>query len=201
MFSFKKKDEHPTGSPEFLIVGLGNPGSKYENTRHNTGFLFMEMLSEKLGVKIKRLKFKALLGDAVIAGRRCLLMLPQTFMNNSGEAVREAAQFYKIAPQNIIIVFDDTSLPCGKLRIRRHGSAGGHNGIKSIILCLNSDEFPRIKIGIGDKPHPDFDLRDYVLSGFLKAEIPLVKQAMENACAALEMIVSGDIEGAMGRYN
>ncbi len=189
------------GSPEYLIVGLGNPGRKYEITRHNAGFLFMDMLSDRLEVKVNKIKFKAVVGDAEIAGRRCLLMKPQTFMNLSGEAVREACSFYKIPPENVIAVFDDISLPCGGLRIRRKGSAGGHNGIKSIILQLNSDNFPRIKLGVGEKPHPDYDLADYVLSVFSKDEIPQMKQAMEKACDALEYMVQGKIDEAMSKFS
>lgn len=191
----------PTGAPEFLIVGLGNPGRKYEFTRHNTGFLFMDILEERLGVKINKIRFKALVCDTVLAGHRCLLMKPQTFMNLSGDAVIEASNFYKIPPQKIIVIFDDISLPCGGLRIRRKGSAGGHNGIKSIILQLGSDEFPRIKLGVGAKPHPDYDLADYVLSGFSKDDAEQMKKAMAWACDALEMIVDGKLDEAMSKFS
>lgn len=189
------------GAPEFLIVGLGNPGKKYELTRHNAGFLFADLLADKQGLKINKIQFKSVTACAIIAGRKCLLMKPQTFMNNSGEAVREAANFYKIPPENIVVVFDDIFLPCGKMRIRRKGSAGGHNGIKSIIYHLNSDNFPRIKLGVGEKPHPDYDLADWVLSTFKKDEIPALRQAAENACQAAELIISGDTDGAMNRFN
>ena len=190
-----------TGAPEYIIAGLGNPGRKYEVTRHNAGFLCMEMLSDKLDVKLKKLRFKSLTADAIIAEHRCLLMMPQTFMNLSGEAISEAAAYYKIPPEKIIVIFDDISLPCGSLRIKRKGSAGGHNGIKSIILQLNSDNFPRIKLGIGEKPHPDYELADYVLSNFNKNEAELMKQAMSQACEALEYIVRDDIDGAMNRFS
>ncbi|MBQ2812019.1 MAG: aminoacyl-tRNA hydrolase, partial [Clostridia bacterium] len=136
-----------------------------------------------------------------IGGVRCLLMKPQTFMNLSGEAVKEACSFYKIPPENVIVAFDDISLPCGGLRIRRKGSAGGHNGIKSIIQHLGSDNFPRIKLGVGAKPHPDYDLADYVLSNFAKDDIPLMKQAMEKGCDALEFMVKGKIDEAMSKYS
>ena len=139
----------PQGAVEYLIVGLGNPGTQYENTRHNAGFMAVDTLAEKLGVQIKKLKFKSLIADCVIEGKNCLLMKPSTFMNNSGEAVSEAMSFYKLAPQNILVMYDDISLDVGRTRIRRKGSDGGHNGIKSIILLTNSDAFPRVKIGVG----------------------------------------------------
>lgn len=161
----------------------------------------MDLLSERLGVKLKKLKFKSLTADVIISGHRCLLMTPQTFMNLSGEAVSEASAFYKIPPEKIIVIFDDISLPCGTLRIKRKGSAGGHNGIKSIILQLNSDNFPRIKLGIGDKPHPDYELADYVLSDFSKEDAVSVKKAMENACDALELMVDGNIDSAMNKFS
>ncbi len=197
---FKKK-AYAGGSIEFLIVGLGNPGKEYEITRHNAGFLLMDMLSDRLGAKINKIKFKAVVGEANIAGKRCLLMKPQTFMNSSGEAVKEACTFYKIPPENVIVAFDDISLPCGGLRIRRKGSAGGHNGIKSIIRHLGSENFPRLKLGVGEKPHPDYDLADYVLSNFAKSEIPQMKQAMEKACDALEYLVQGNIDEAMSKFS
>lgn len=196
---FRKKTY--SGGPEYLIVGLGNPGRQYETTRHNAGWLCMDLLSDKLKVKINKIKFKSTVGEADIGGHRCLLMKPQTFMNLSGEAVGEASKFYKIPPENVIVIFDDISLLCGSLRIRRKGSAGGHNGIKSIIQHLGSDNFPRIKLGVGDKPHADFDLADYVLSNFSKDEIPLMKQAMEKACSALDYLTDGKIDEAMSRFS
>ncbi len=191
----------PSGAPEYLIAGLGNPGPKYEYTRHNAGFLCIDLLAQQLGVKIDRIKFKSIVADVAIEGRRCLLMKPQTFMNNSGEAVRDAANFYKIPPEHVIILFDDISLPPGKLRIRRKGSDGGHNGIKSIIYLLNSDQFPRVKLGVGAKPHPDYDLADWVLSPFQKDELPRMKEAMEKACEAIRLIVQDDMDHAMNLYN
>ena len=163
-----------SGPPEFIIVGLGNPGKQYELTRHNAGFLFADLLADKNGVKINKIQFKAVTASLTLGGVKCLLMKPQTFMNNSGEAVRQAASFYKIPPERILVVFDDISLPCGRLRIRRKGSDGGHNGIKSIIYHLNSDAFPRVKLGVGEKPHPDYDLADWVLSQFKKDELALL---------------------------
>lgn len=196
---FKKSDASSTY--DYLIVGLGNPGAKYETTRHNAGFLCVTKLEDDYGFKAKKLKFHSLIGDTKIAGKRVLVMKPQTMMNNSGVAVSECAKFYKIPPENVIVIFDDISLEPGKLRIRRKGSAGGHNGIKSIIAHLGSENFPRIKLGVGKKPHPDYDLIDWVLGNFSKSDIPLMRDAMGNAVAALEYIVKGDIDGAMSKYN
>lgn len=189
------------GTPEFLVVGLGNPGNKYTLTRHNAGFLCLDMLSQKQNFKIDRLKFKSLISDTAINGHRCIVMKPQTFMNNSGEAVRECAAFYKISPENIIVIYDDISLDVGKLRIRRKGTDGGHNGIKSIIYHLNSDQFPRIKIGVGKKPHPDYDLADWVLSEFKKDEQKALEPALENACSALWLLLDSQIDKAMNQFN
>ncbi len=190
-----------TGQPEYLIVGLGNPGKKYELTRHNAGFLFLDLLGEKNSAKIDRIRFKGVTGMIELGGKKCMLIKPQTFMNNSGESVREAAAFYKIPPEKIIVVFDDISLPCGKLRIRRKGSDGGHNGIKSIIYHLNSDMFPRIKLGIGEKPHPDYELADWVLSTFKKDELKMLHDACEKACDAAELMLEGNIDKAMSNFN
>ena len=191
----------PSGAPEFLVVGLGNPGNKYTLTRHNAGFLCLDMLSDKLNFRIDRLKFKSLISDTTINGHRCIVMKPQTFMNNSGEAVRECASFYKIPAEKVIVIYDDISLDVGKLRIRRKGTDGGHNGIKSIIYHLNSDQFPRIKVGCGKKPHPDFDLADWVLSEFKKDEQKALEPALDNACKALELLLDNNIEKAMNLYN
>ncbi len=199
--NFFSRNKTPSGPPEFIIVGLGNPGKKYELTRHNAGFLFADLLADKNGEKISKIQFKSVTANITLGGHRCLLMKPQTFMNNSGEAVKQAAAFYKIAPENIIVVFDDISLPCGKMRIRRKGSDGGHNGIKSIIYLLNSDKFPRVKLGVGEKPHPDYDLADWVLSSFKKNELDALREAAENACKAVEMMVQGNIDGAMSSFN
>ena len=201
LFEKWKTNRSPSGAPEFLIVGLGNPGPKYEFTRHNAGFLCMELLAQQLGVKIDRIKFKSVVADVAIEGSRCILMKPQTFMNNSGEAVRDAANFYKIPPEHIIILFDDISLPPGKLRIRRKGSDGGHNGIKSILYLLGSDQFPRIKLGVGAKPRPDYDLADWVLSTFQKDELSRMKEAMEKACEAVPLLVREETDRAMNLYN
>lgn len=201
MFGILNNANRSQGGIEFLIVGLGNPGGKYEITRHNAGFLWADLFAESLNTEIKRLKYHALTAEVNIDGHRCLLMKPQTFMNNSGEAVSEAAKFYKIPLEKIIVVFDDISLPIGKLRVRRKGSAGGHNGIKSIIAHLGSENFPRVKIGVGAKPHPDYDLGDWVLTSFKKEDFPALKEAMESACKAVELIVKGETDKAMNQYN
>jgi len=186
---------------DFLVVGLGNTGEKYQYTRHNAGFLFTDVLCNKYNFTVNRLKFKALIGEVSISGHKCLVMKPQTLMNNSGLAVKEASDFYKIPPEKIVVIFDDISLPVGKMRIRRKGSAGGHNGIKSIISCLGSQDFPRIKIGIGEKPNPEYDLASWVLSKFSKDELALLKQTDEKAVNALELILDEKFEDAMSKYN
>ena len=198
---FFSRNKTPSGPPEYIIVGLGNPGRQYELTRHNAGFLFADLLADKLSANINKIQFKSVTATVELGGKKCLLMKPQTFMNNSGEAVKQAATFYKIPPEKIIVVFDDVSLPCGKLRIRRKGSAGGHNGIKSIIYHLNSDNFPRIKLGVGEKPHPDYELADWVLSNFKKDELPLLREAAEKACGAAELMVNGNTDKAMSNFN
>lgn len=201
MAFFKKKEKAvsmPISGPvEFIIAGLGNPGKEYELTRHNAGFLTLDILANRMGFTTDRIKYKSLCADVMIKGHRCLVMRPQTYMNNSGEAIREAASFYKIPPERCIIIFDDIDISLGALRVKRKGSAGTHNGIKSIIYHLNSDNFPRIKVGVGNKPHPDYDLKDYVLSSFSKQEQETLKKTMEKACDAVELIVGGDVDKAM----
>lgn len=197
----ENRDPEPAGAVEYIICGLGNPGTQYENTRHNIGFMTVDTLCEKYKLSCKKLKFKSLTCDATIGGRRCLIMKPTTFMNNSGEAVTEAMSFYKIPPERTIIVFDDISLEPGKLRIRRKGSDGGHNGIKSIIYLSGSDAFPRIKMGVGAKPNPDYKLADWVLGHFKKEDGEKLEQCFQNAVACLELIVQGKIDEAMNKYN
>lgn len=191
----------PAGPPEYLIVGLGNPGLEYAQTRHNAGFMTLDLLAEREYTEIKRMKFKSLCGDAVIAGKRCLLMKPTTYMNNSGQAVAEAMQFYKLPIDHIIVVYDDISLEPSRLRIRRKGSDGGHNGIKSIIYLTGEDTFPRIKLGVGKKPRPDYNLADWVLSRFTKEELEQLHIAAEHACESIALMVNGKIDEAMNRYN
>ena len=201
MAFFKKKTESismPVSGPvEFIIAGLGNPGKEYELTRHNAGFLCLDVLCNRENFRTDRIKYKSLCADVMINGHRCLVMRPQTYMNNSGEAIKEAASFYKIPPERCIIIFDDIDISLGALRIKRKGSAGTHNGIKSIIAHLGSDNFPRIKIGVGNKPHPDYDLKDYVLGSFSKQEQTTLKATMEKACDAIDLIVKGDVDKAM----
>ena len=199
MFNKFKKSE--ASVYEYLIVGLGNPGTKYETTRHNAGFLCVTKIEDEFGFKVKKLKFHSLIGDTKIGNHKVLVMKPQTMMNNSGIAVKECADFYKIPPENIIVIFDDISLEPGKLRIKRKGSAGGHNGIKSIIAHLGTECFPRIKLGVGAKPHPDYDLADWVLANIPKKDIPAMRDAIDCACEALPLIINGDMEGAMSKYN
>lgn len=191
----------PAEKIEYIVVGLGNPGVQYENTRHNAGFMAVDTLAGKYNVQIKKLQFKSLTGEAVISGKRCLLMKPSTFMNNSGEAVAAAMNFYKIPIENVIVCYDDISLEPSFIRIRRKGSDGGHNGIKSIIYLTGLDTFPRIKIGIGKKPHKDYNLADWVLSGFTKEEIPLIKEAAEKAVLSVELMVQGKTDEAMNKFN
>lgn len=202
---FKKleneKKEQAAGAVEYIICGLGNPGTEYENTRHNIGFMTIDTLCEKLNVNCKKLKFKSLTCDATVSGKRCLIMKPTTFMNKSGEAVTEAMQFYKIPPERTIVVFDDISLEPGKLRIRRKGSDGGHNGIKNIIYLSGSDLFPRIKMGVGAKPHPDYNLADWVLGHFKKEDGESLEKAFDNAVCAIELMVNGKTDEAMNKYN
>lgn len=198
---FSKNKNAQTGSIEYIVAGLGNPGREYENTRHNAGFIAIDALAEKHGCNINKLKFKSLTGDCIISGRKVLLMKPQTFMNNSGEAVTQAMSFYKIPPEKTIIIFDDISLEPGKMRIRRKGSDGGQKGMRSIIYLNGSDMFPRIKIGVGAKPNPGWQLADWVLSRFTDNEKKLISQTADNVCRAVETILDGDIDKAMNLYN
>ena len=196
-----KESETATGPITHLIVGLGNPGDKYFHTRHNAGFLMMDYLSQRCGVQINKLKFKALVGEATIDGKRVLLMKPQTFMNLSGEAVQQAAAFYKIPMQNVLVFSDDTSLDAGRIRVRRKGSDGGQRGLRSIITLMNSYDFPRIRFGVGAKPHPDYDLADWVLSEFNKDEQKALFSAFEKAYDGVVKVLQGDIDGAMQLCN
>lgn len=189
------------GKIEYIIAGLGNPGSKYSETRHNAGFKAMDLLAEKEGFEYKKLKFRAMIADEVIGGKRCLLMKPQTMINLSGEAVAEAANYYKIPDEKIIIIYDDVSLDVGRVRVRRKGSAGGHNGIKSIISCLGSEEFPRVKIGVGKKPSPEYDMVSWVLGEIPFDEAKLFNEKLINAVEAAEEIVSDGVDKAMNDFN
>ena len=189
------------GSVEYLIVGLGNPDRKYENTRHNCGWLAIDYIAEKLGIKVNKIKYKSFVGEAAVGGKKALLMKPTTYMNNSGQAVVEAMNFYKIPPENVIVIFDDVSLDVGKMRIRQKGSDGGQKGMRSIIYLSGSDAFPRIKIGIGAKPNPDWDLADWVLSRFSDDERKTLDKMFENAYEAVGLIIDGKTDRAMNRFN
>ncbi len=187
--------------PEWLVVGLGNPGEKYENTRHNVGFLTVDELAERARVPVQKLKYRALTNTVELGGARALLMKPVTYMNLSGEAVGQAARFYKIPPERVLVISDDVSLPLGKLRIRKSGSAGGHNGLKNIIQHLGTDQFPRVKIGVGEKPHPDYDMADWVLSRFTGEDLKTITQAVKRAADAVECFVREGPDKAMNRFN
>ena len=194
---FSKK----TGGVEWLVVGLGNPGEQYEGTRHNVGFLAVDQLAEELRIPVQRLKFKALTNTAEIAGHKVLLMKPVTYMNLSGEAVQEAAAFYKVPPERILVLSDEVALAPGKLRVRRSGSAGGHNGLKNIIAHLGTDQFPRIRLGVGQKPHPDYDMADWVLGKFQGEDKKAVESAVKRAAQAVECLIEKGVDQAMNQYN
>ncbi len=195
---FRKKET--IGGIEYIIAGLGNPDRKYENTRHNAGFITVDALADKYGVRLDRIKYKSLCASVIINDKKVLLMKPSTYMNNSGLAVKEAMSFFKVPPEKTLIIFDDISLDVGKLRIRRKGSDGGHNGIKNIIYLSGSDQFPRIKIGVGKKPEK-WDLADWVLSSFTESEGKLLNEAVDNACDAAQLIINGQTDKAMNLYN
>ncbi len=185
----------------WLIAGLGNPGREYTHTRHNAGFRALDILAEKLGCKVDKLKFQGLYGQVTHGGRRLFLLKPQTFMNLSGRSILQLSAYYQIPPQRIILLFDDISLEPGRLRVRSDGSAGGHNGIKSTIAELGSQDFPRVKIGVGGKAHPDQDLADHVLSGFSANEEKALVSALERAADAALCIIDRGIEESANRYN
>ncbi len=187
-------------SIDYIVVGLGNPGSKYQNTRHNIGFETLDYIAEKNNVSVTKAKFSALYGVWETDRKKIMLLKPQTFMNLSGEAVMQAAKFYKVPAENIIVIYDDISLDIGKMRIRQKGSAGGHNGIKSIISHIGQ-EFLRIKMGVGQKPHPDYDLADWVLGKFTDSEKKLLSERFEDVHNAVKLMANGDIQKAMNAYS
>ena len=193
--------QRDSGGAAWLIVGLGNPGEKYENTRHNVGFQVIDELAERQGKPVQRLKFKALTGLLTISGEKALVMKPVTYMNLSGEAVRPASDFYKLPPERILVISDDVALAAGRLRIRAKGSAGGHNGLKSIIQHLGTDQFPRIRVGVGEKPHPDYDLADWVLGRPQGEDKKAIDGAVKRAADAVECILSQGLERGMGKFN
>lgn len=193
---FKK----PSGV-NWILVFLGNPGAKYAGSRHNVGFMTADVLEKRLNVRIDRLRFKALTAQAELGGEKVLLLKPQTYMNLSGESVQPAAAFYKVPPEHVLVVSDDVSLPLGKLRIRTSGSAGGHNGLKNIISRLGTDAFPRVKVGVGAPPNKDYDMADWVLSGFHNQDAEDIADAVSRAADALECIISEGAERAMNKFN
>lgn len=200
LFKQIEKEREPLVPITHIVAGLGNPGAEYTYTRHNAGFLAMDCLTRKLNVTVNRFKFNALTGEATVAGRRVLLMKPQTFMNHSGESVRDAAAFYKISPENILILCDDINLDVGKLRIRRKGSDGGQRGLRDVIYQLNSDAFPRIRMGVGRVP-PGGDVVNWVLGKLPETEREIFFKVLEQAAVAVPLIVEGKIDLAMGRCN
>lgn len=189
------------GGISWLVVFLGNPGTKYEMTRHNAGFMAGDAMAKAQGAAINRSRFKALTGTCDIGGETVMLMKPQTFMNLSGEAVAQAVSFYKLAPDHVIVVSDEVTLPIGKLRIRTKGSAGGHNGLKNIIALLGTDQFPRIRIGVGAAPHPDYDMADWVLSSFKGKDAEDILAAAVRAAEAVECYITKGADRAMNLYN
>ncbi len=183
-----------------VIVGLGNPGLNYTQTKHNVGFRVIDRLGEAYHIPVKKFRHKAFIGDGTIAGHKVMLVKPQTYMNLSGESIREIVKFYKVSLSDLIIIFDDTSLPLSATRIRLKGSAGGHNGMKNIIALLGSDQISRIKVGIGEKPN-GWDLADYVLAKFTKDEEPLIEQGIDRACEAVKLILTKGVQEAMNKTN
>ena len=194
---FNKK----SGGVDWLLVCLGNPGDQYENTRHNVGFMVADELAERHNIPVQRLKFRALTNTITVGDQKVLLMKPVTYMNLSGEAVHEAAAFYKIPPEHILVISDEVALAPGKIRVRRSGSAGGHNGLKNIIAHLGTDQFPRIRLGVGQKPHPDYDMADWVLGKFQGEDKRAVESAVKKAADAAECLIREGVDKAMNQYN
>ena len=193
--------ERKSGAPKWLIVCLGNPGPRFEGTRHNAGFMAADAISKKFGVSINRLRFKALTGNCRIGGETVMVMKPQTYMNLSGEAVIQAVRFYKIPADHVIVISDEMALPIGKIRVKSKGSSGGHNGLKSIIEKLGTEEFPRIRLGVGAPPHPNYDVKDWVLSVFKNQDAEDMADAAERAADAAACYINEGAERAMNKYN
>lgn len=193
--------QNARGKIEYVIAGLGNPGLEYENTRHNAGFIVLDMLAKQCGEEINRIQFKGRTADVMLGDKRCLLLKPTTYMNNSGESIVQALEFYKLDVSSLIVVCDDISLDVGRLRIRRKGSHGGHNGLRSICELTGSDSYERIKMGVGKKPHPDYDLAKWVLGKFGKEDMEKLNTAAENACECIKLMVQGKTDQAMNKYN
>ena len=190
-----------SGGVDWLLVCLGNPGDQYENTRHNVGFMVADEIADRADVPIQKLKYKALTNTVTLGGQKVLVMKPITYMNLSGEAVRQALDFYKVPADHVLVVSDDTALAVGRLRIRKGGSAGGHNGLKNIIQHLGTDQFPRVRLGVGEKPHPDYDLADWVLGRFQGEDKKAIDAAVKKAADAIECILSQGLDKAMNRFN
>ena len=186
---------------DWIVVGLGNPGKNYEYTRHNVGWLAIDAFADKMGVKINRIKFRALCGECMVNGKKILLMKPQTYMNASGEAIAEACNYYDVAPDRVLVICDDVTLPFNRIRIRQKGSAGGHNGLKSIINCLGSDAFPRLRIGVSDRGDPTTDLADWVLGSFSGTEKKKLAERFEDTNEIIPLMIDGRTDDAMSRYN
>lgn len=197
----ESSEQTVSGPPDFIIAGLGNIGDQYRGTRHNAGFMMIDAFAEQTGAVFRKHQFKAKIAMAECSGVRCLLMKPDTYMNLSGQAVTEAMQFYHIPPEHVIVIYDDINLDVGGLRIRGKGSDGGHNGMKNIIYLSGADTFPRIRVGIGKKPHPDYDLAAWVLSAFTPEECETLKETAKTVCEAIPLILQGRIDLAMSRYN
>lgn len=193
--------QNARGKIEYVIAGLGNPGLEYENTRHNAGFIVLDMLAKQCGEEINRMQFKGRTADVMLGDKRCLLLKPTTYMNNSGESIVQALEFYKLDVSSLIVVCDDISLDVGRLRIRRKGSHGGHNGLRSICELTGSDSYERIKMGVGKKPHPDYDLAKWVLGKFGKEDMEKLNTAAENACECIKLMVQEKTDQAMNKYN
>lgn len=189
------------GGASWLLVCLGNPGDKYEGTRHNAGFMVADEIGERQRAPIQKLKFRALTALFTLGGARVLVMKPVTYMNLSGESVRQAADFYKIPAERVLVISDETALAVGRMRLRKGGSAGGHNGLKSIIQHLGTDQFPRLRLGVGEKPHPDYDMADWVLGKFVGEDKKAMDAAVRRAADAVECVFSQGMDQAMNRYN
>lgn len=201
VFDKISQSQTTTGQPEYIIAGLGNPGMQYDNTRHNAGFNVIDMLAKQYNTEINRLRFKGKTSEVTIEGIKCLLLKPTTYMNNSGESIVQAMEFYKLDVDKLIVICDDISLDCGKIRIRRKGSHGGHNGLRSIIDLTGRDDFQRIKVGVGKKPHPDYDLAKWVLGKFNSDDTEKMKISAENACESIKLMIQGKTDEAMNKYN
>lgn len=189
------------GGVSWIIVFLGNPGAKFNGTRHNAGFMAADAMAKDLNLSINKMRFRALTATASIGGEKVLLMKPQTYMNLSGEAVGQAVKFYKVKPDHVIVVSDETALPIGKLRIRKSGSAGGHNGLKNIILHLGTDQFPRMRMGVGAAPHPDYDMADWVLGTFKNQDAEIMAELAKKVSAALQSYIIDGADRAMNKFN